>query len=279
MKRFLWSSTGDLATVFQKFQRFWNHQRLEIAAKEEGDKIKVSTFTLKPVYVAIREQVSSRALQLLEDEHRNIRVNSHHEPQRPGGRCPCGFTTSHGLPCRHIIFERILANKTVTLEDFDPFWHRTGDEGISPNIAPLEPLMVRSKGRPKGSLNLDNTSRVRSTRRDPSHHEHVERAERAEAVRDSVPPAITEKRGLEFIEEYGDSYEPGTQMQRGYQRAARRTPAFDDEARESPIQNNLTDKIDLVPPANLPELSVIVVLRRVFPSELWASPFTTTLSD
>ena len=73
-------------------------------------------------------------------------------------------------------------------------------------------------------------------------------------MRDSVPPATTKKRGLEFIE-YGDSYEPGTQMQRGYQRAARRTPVFEDEAHESPIQNDLTDNIDLVPPAKLSEPS------------------------
>ena len=59
MKRFLLSSTGDLATVFQRFRRFWSHQTFEVMAKEEMDKVKISTFSLKPVYAIIREKVSS----------------------------------------------------------------------------------------------------------------------------------------------------------------------------------------------------------------------------
>ena len=50
----------------------------------------------------------------------------------------------------------------------------------------------------------------------------MEQAEHEEAVKTLVPSltilgkSITKKRGLEFIEEYGDNYEPGIQMQRGY---------------------------------------------------------------
>ena len=112
--------------------------------------------------------------------------------------------------------------------------------------APLELMIVCSKGRPKGSLNVNGTSCARSTKRDPSLFKHVEQAEHEEAVKAPVPSSTmlgkstTKKRGLEFIEEYGDNYEPGTQMQRGYQR--RQTPVSDDEPCKAPI--NLTGDSD-----------------------------------
>ena len=276
MKRFLWSSTGDLATVFQRFRRFWSHQKFEVMAKEEMDKVKISTFSLKPVYSIIREKVSSQALKLLEDEHRKIRLNFRRQAQRPEGHCPCGFTTSHGLPCRHILFERIQANNTLILEDFDSFWHTTSnlDQDLSSSNAPLDPLVVRSKGRPKGSLNMDGTSRTRSTRRDPSHFEYVERDERAEAIEDPIPlstaltKTATKKRGFEFIEEYGDGCEPGTQMQRGYQRAIRRSPGFNDETCENPTQIDLTCDSD--PDKSLQEAPPQEVLQKSELVDKWA---------
>ena len=276
MKRFLWSSTGDLATVFQRFRRFWSYQKFEVMAKEEMDKVKISTFSLKPVYAIIREKVSSQALKLLEDEHRKIRLNFRRQAQRPEGHCPCGFTTSHGLPCRHILFERIQANNTLILEDFDSFWHTTSnlDQDLSSSNAPFNPLVVRSKGRPKGSLNMDGTSRTRSTRRDPSHFEYVERDERAEAIEDPIPlstaltKTATKKRGFEFIEEYGDGYEPGTQMQRGYQRGIRRSPGFNDETCENPTQVDLTCDSD--PDGSLQEAPPQEVLQKSEFVDEWA---------
>ena len=87
---------------------------------------------------------------------------------------------------------------------------------------PLEPIIIRSKGRPKGFLNVNGTSCARSTKRDLSLFEHVEQAEHKEAVKAPVPlstilgKSTTKKRGLEFIEEYSNNYEPRIQMQRGY---------------------------------------------------------------
>ena len=58
-------------------------------------------------------------------------------------------------------------------------------------------------------------------------------------------------------------------MQQGYQRAACRTPVIEDEARGSPIQTNLTDNIDLVPPANLSEPSEEALVQSTGTDE-WA---------
>ncbi|KAM4058287.1 MULE transposase [Hirsutella rhossiliensis] len=144
------------------------------------------------------------------------------------------------------------------MTDVDEFWHRERQlRGSSPNDAPLDPLPVRGKGRPKGSSNLEKGAC--STRRKPSAHEIVERIERAEAIRpplSTAPAALTStkkheadskaggkgrgrgsstavnaadvtRQALEYIYANGDSYEPGTEMPRAYQR--HRTPDSDNE--------------------------------------------------
>ena len=150
IKQFLWSLIRDLVTVFQRFQKFWGHQALKIITSKELDKIKILTFILKPVYIIIRERVSSQALQLLENQHRKIRVNSLHKPQRPAGSYPCGFITNHGLPCQHVIFEHIQANQPLTLKAFDQFWHKSVGQGMRVHNAPLEPMIISFEGQAKG---------------------------------------------------------------------------------------------------------------------------------
>ena len=122
----------------------------------------------------------------------------------------------------------------MQLDDFDHFWHIQApqSQAISTGLtAPYEPLVVRGKGRPKGALNLEK----RGTRRDPSAHEIVESFECAEATRAGVLTttknlaATVTSQGLRYLQHHGDTYEPGTHMQRAYQRAACRTPVSDDE--------------------------------------------------
>ena len=98
MKRFLWSSTGDLSHIFQKFNTFWAHQASEIEAIRRHDIHKITSFTLQDLYLPIREKVSSRALKLLADQHHTIRINPQTKKLvKPSSRCPpCGFNTSMG---------------------------------------------------------------------------------------------------------------------------------------------------------------------------------------
>ncbi|KAM4067045.1 hypothetical protein HRG_012191 [Hirsutella rhossiliensis] len=103
---------------------------------------------------------------------------------------------------------------------------------------------MHGKGRPKGSLNLEAaggrnghaeravSTRYRGIRR-------TQRGHKAAAVHsaggspkyedEGYGAADVTKRGLEYLQANGDSYEPGTAMPRAYQRAVRRTPDSDDE--------------------------------------------------
>ncbi|KJZ72072.1 hypothetical protein HIM_08527 [Hirsutella minnesotensis 3608] len=134
MKRFLWTSTGDLTSVFRRFQNFWKHQSDEILNTQQKAIHKMSTSTLKPVFVKIRPNLSNHALKMIGGEFRavarEVAINDQTKP--PAGRCDllhhCGFKSSLGLPCRHDIFNRLKsgAGTAIPFEmtDVDEFWHR-----------------------------------------------------------------------------------------------------------------------------------------------------------
>ncbi|KAG5742604.1 hypothetical protein H9Q72_014550, partial [Fusarium xylarioides] len=96
------------------------------------------------------------------------------------------------------------------------------------------PHIMKGKGRPKGAIATEKTAASGSTRRDPSLFERVEALETAEARVLRAPPSTAPAAihlaassssstpsnttlGLHQVAD-NDSYEPGTQMQRSYQR-------------------------------------------------------------
>ncbi|XP_044715153.1 uncharacterized protein HRG_11130 [Hirsutella rhossiliensis] len=158
MKRFLWTSTGDLTSVFQRFKAFWRHQSDEILNSQQIGIHKTSTPNL-----------SSWALKTIGKEFRAVPREVTDKSKPPPGRCDlqhhCSIKATLGLPCRHDIFNRLKdaavagvgAAGAVPFEmsHVDEFWHRENPQATNSNDVPLEPLPVRGKGRPKGSLNLE----------------------------------------------------------------------------------------------------------------------------
>ncbi|KJZ68069.1 hypothetical protein HIM_12541 [Hirsutella minnesotensis 3608] len=267
MKSFLWSSTGDLTSVFQRLRAFWSHQAEEISTKHQATGHKIATSTLQPVFAKIRPNSSDWALLQIGAEYRAMpaRVEGNTEP--PAGRCDsqhyCTFKSVFGLPCRHDTFKRLkvaaaglCAVIPFEMNEVDEFWHQQRPRPRTDD-APLEPLPVRSKGRPKGSLNIE-----KSTRRDASKFEVIKSLELAEAEAEaSAPPPSTAPaalpggirkstrkrkangeadgrgrpatakatanstanstaRGLDHLRRHGDSYEPGTEAPKAWQREA-----------------------------------------------------------
>ncbi|CAG9956774.1 unnamed protein product [Clonostachys rosea f. rosea IK726] len=72
MKRFLWSSKGDFDLIIDRFNDFWLRQIKNIRNLQLIQCYKISTFSIKPIYLPIREQVTAYALSVLEDEHRAV---------------------------------------------------------------------------------------------------------------------------------------------------------------------------------------------------------------
>ncbi|CAI6087904.1 unnamed protein product [Clonostachys chloroleuca] len=215
IKHFLWSSKGNFDTLIDRFNDFWVHQIKNIQNLQSIQHHKISTFSIKPIYLPIRKQVTAQALKIIEIEHRAVELKPYRNSLFVSQGCICKKAVTWGLPCRHIIQSRLFNNHTLTLDNFNK------------RAVPFEPVTVKGKGRPCGSLNLDKT---RSTRRDPSSHEIAVAAESLKARLPPPPstapanletPRIT---GLQYIQQFGDTLEPGTEAPRRAQAARCYTP-------------------------------------------------------
>ncbi|CAG9938098.1 unnamed protein product [Clonostachys rosea f. rosea IK726] len=167
--------------------------------------------------------LTAYALKILEEEYRAVEIKPRNDILFISQGCVCEKAVTWGLPCRHIIHSRLVNNRTLTLDDFDDYWiwksYRTDQ------TAPFEPVTVRGKGRPVGSLNLDKT---RNLRRDPLSHEVAVAIESLEArIPPSTAPASLETpqiTGLAHIRQFGDTLKPGTVAPRRAQALRCRTP-------------------------------------------------------
>jgi hypothetical protein len=126
-------------------------------------------------------------------------------------------------------------------------------------LAPFNPLIVRAKGRPIGSINLKESKRRRTqmTRRDASLFERIETAERQEAVGlfefglpipstvpllSTAPPATTHiVSSFTYIKRNGNSYKPGTEEPQASTRAMHTTP---DDNIEAPDWDRIEGRIE-----------------------------------
>lgn len=232
MKEFLASSAGDFYTAFSRFRTFWLHQGLQVTAKHIRSEDEVPSFTNKPLYQNIRFKVSNFALNRIIDEHRKVDEKIKKKKKPEIANCSCTLKLAWGLPCEHIIHHRIQSQQPIQLTEIDPHWYIKTIAKEPRRDVPHDPSQVKSKGRPRGSDNLAKASTSKSTRRQPSYFEVVEAQERQEASRimpSSTAPAVmtstSSKRGIEYLEEEGDAYEPGTEHPRGAQRARCRTPS------------------------------------------------------
>ncbi|CAI6082448.1 unnamed protein product [Clonostachys chloroleuca] len=203
MKRFLWSTKGDFDTIIDHFNNFWEYQILNIMNIHSLRHYKISTFSIQPLYLPIRERVLSHALKILEIEHQAVELKLHRDILISSQGCVCEKAVAWGLLYRHIIYSRLVNNKPLSLDDFDPHWYWKSYATVQ--AALFEPAIIQPKGRPRGSLNLDKT---RSTRRDPSRPLST-----APANLETLP--LT---GLAYIKQFGDNFEPGTQAPRMVQR-------------------------------------------------------------
>jgi len=89
---------------------------------------------------------------------------------------------SLGLPCYHIIQERTSQNQLLYLHDFHRRWFfiTPPDDFIQVPLCPiLNPQVVKTKGRPKGSKKQQTAS---STQRDPSEFEATIESQKRKGV-------------------------------------------------------------------------------------------------
>ena len=116
---------------------------------------------------------------------------------------------------------------------------------LPPSIAPpslplLNPLPVKSKGRPKGGIETSSGAKAKqakkagqgkdSSKRDLSLHEHERQLEQRDAVPSASAPPQLQQQQLAH-----DPYEKGTAHPRGYQRTFQALYYGDVDAREGAL--------------------------------------------
>ncbi|KAM4055563.1 MULE transposase [Hirsutella rhossiliensis] len=234
MKRTVWSSTGDLSTVFRGLHRFWVDQEASVATADINATGKVPTATFQRLYELIREHVTPSAMKLMLKEQRSLDKDL---SKSPPGPCHCSLFTAYGIPCRHVIHTTLCIKGCIELEEIDPYWRQArrrldvdDHEQGSQVIAPYEPLTKKSKGRPRDD---GPPGRAKKTKRRQTTADLLAQIESDETVRHMQPPPSTAPAaltmtmtknsttdmGLLRLEQKPDTYEPGTEMPRASHRS------------------------------------------------------------
>ncbi|CAG8774894.1 45544_t:CDS:2, partial [Gigaspora margarita] len=179
LKAYLRISTGDLYHIHETITLAVNNQKKDIDAMAASERICFPAFTHNnPFYTNVKGMISTYALKKVYNQYQKANGNTSEEPLP---LCTGSFLSTIGLPCAHVLFQRLESNQNLTIDDFYEHWwiqehmpmlqiEETAQESLSNIInASLvnqqNPQVVRTRGCPSGSSNCRQDN---STRRDPS---------------------------------------------------------------------------------------------------------------
>jgi hypothetical protein len=223
LKAYLQRGHGDLRDVFNKLKPFWSVQHASIESTISQQQLRPKHSVNIPLFTAVLQHIHTYALQRILQEKRRLPVQG-----SPPPNCTCSIQQSLGLPCYHIIWQRLQESGAIQLEDIHPHWYITRPEPgpdsrllISYPLPVLNPLPLQGRGRPRGALG--GVMRPTTTCREPSLFEY-------NTPSSSAPPTVNRppqeqqlyivNSGLARLENgHQDLYEPGTIMERAYQRS------------------------------------------------------------
>ena len=221
LKDQLGSSTGDLRKIVQNSDELCDRQRGNYQILIGEAKQRTPHNFRKSLYRDLTAFVTPFALREIDDHYKRLLDAQDKNTTLPP--CTGVFKRTMGLPCAHVIEER-LADATnggvLKLTDVHPHWrfkkparhYQEPDEYVNvdeneedetPTQDPLlliqNPRVAKSKGRPRGALNRQKSSRkstktsTNSTQRDPSAFEYAEAVDLIDdevQIPSSQPPSI-----------------------------------------------------------------------------------------
>lgn len=247
IKAYIQSSSGDLLGVFKRLLLFWESQHQSVTQSLALQRYRRRHEANLPCFIQIREHVHDFALTLIAKEIQKL------PNQAIGGvltaNCT-GYTLSGlGLPCSHKLQHRIEQGEglVIYLEDLHPHWLVT-DSRLEKPLLPLpilEPLPAIVGGRKKHPTSSIASSHKRghgenATRRLPSLFELPVSTFASAPPPSTAPPRLEGRQplihivsdqqhqvsstslGKRRLDITGDTYEPGTDAERGYKRQIQR---------------------------------------------------------
>jgi hypothetical protein len=144
-----------MKSVFDRFQQYWKNQHSSMEDGLPNEHIRPLHSIQIPLLIGVIGYVHAFALRKIVTQKARIDVDA---PPLP---CECGTPKYMGIPCWHILWERIHGGGIVLLSDIHPHWHynreSTAELAIGRQVIPLlNPDVVKGKGRPKGALGRKN---------------------------------------------------------------------------------------------------------------------------
>jgi hypothetical protein len=115
------------------------------------ERTSIGNFFIRPVLYEVRHRVSTVTIRKIEDHLRSFKLD------RLSGlpRCTKTFYRIWGVPCAHMLYEKIETVEYLKVSDFHPQWHLKQEKDyppINPTLLLRDPLIVRdSKSRGKAS--------------------------------------------------------------------------------------------------------------------------------
>lgn len=170
IKAYLTNSRGDHKAFFEAVCIFWKDQHRLIREAIDQEKVLPKHAYRTAFFGDVINFVHGYALQKIVDEKGKIPLRG--PPTNIS--CACWIQSAFGLPCYHQIYQKQQNPGRLSLADINPHWYY--DRGVVPpqntRRILLDPLVVKGKGRPKGSKGKGKNMGESSTRRDPSLFEH-----------------------------------------------------------------------------------------------------------
>ena len=164
IKSHIKTSTFDLFDVWQAMKHAISNQLKELQHMRVSQQVRTPLAVSGALFEAVRGWVSHQALRKVLEQLQLLQKSEK-------TACTQTFTSSHGLPCSHMLARLGEEGRSLLLEHFHPHWHLKRDESQPRPV--LEPRRVADQ------LNARRIQPDTSTRREPSAFEAVEPRKRA----------------------------------------------------------------------------------------------------
>jgi hypothetical protein len=156
LKSYLCCSTGDMKSVFERFQRYWRDQHQNLLDAESTERMRIGHSIQIPLLGSLIGFIYQYALRKIVAQKARL------GPQPPPFPCACGIPTYMGIPCYHKIWERQQGEGLILAEDIHAHWWYDRVNGAQPHVGRqllplLNPDIVKGKGRPKGAKGQRST--------------------------------------------------------------------------------------------------------------------------
>jgi hypothetical protein len=156
VKRYLQVSTGDLYGVLQKLSLMLTTQHREHHAAMEAARNRIPQSFRSSLFSTLIGYITPYALWQVYEQKQLL--------DRPTlqNTCHRNHLDSMGLPCCHVIKDRLARGQTLYQHDFHPRWffNQPPEQFIQTTPRPiLNPITVQTKGRPRNRQPQSSTAR------------------------------------------------------------------------------------------------------------------------